>query len=467
MKLEKQERIPILVIGAGPHALCFVTKFLEASSDPFEETPLNDHLFRCREQTIQYRFTKGLRQLRSERDGDIWKKTKCSVRKCYTERIRQNVRILDEHGEWMHQWESQFDVLGIQYLRSGTNAHLDPISWESLRLDLDRRADRKQATQSLEYLLKSDTYHGPFEAPSTKRFECFTKRVVARYNLENAVEQGTVVGIDRKDDGYFARLSTGETIAAARIVLAIGSQRLPAWPAIFLHQPIQQALYHSSTLLGNVSLMQQLTSTCRRVLIVGGGLTAAHLALRFAAKGCMVTLASRNELKIRQFDLGLEWMGSKRGKMLAQFWSEKDFHKRLSILKQSKNGGSITPEVYHQLHDRKNLKLREECQVYVAEFVQNEWKIEFTDSETPSIYDAVICATGTKIDATQEPLLSQFLSSMELIDSSFPVLTSDLRLAPDIDVHLLGEYAALQLGPGAVNLMGARAGAARVVKSLK
>ncbi len=48
-----------------------------------------------------------------------------------------------------------------------------------------------------------------------------------------------------------------------------------------------------------------------------------------------------------------------------------------------------------------------------------------------------------------------------------PILTEDLRISAGVDFFVMGEYAALSLGPGAVNLMGARAGAARIARELR
>jgi hypothetical protein len=48
-----------------------------------------------------------------------------------------------------------------------------------------------------------------------------------------------------------------------------------------------------------------------------------------------------------------------------------------------------------------------------------------------------------------------------------PILTEELRITAGADFFVMGEYAALSLGPGAVNLMGARAGAARIAKELR
>ena len=46
-------------------------------------------------------------------------------------------------------------------------------------------------------------------------------------------------------------------------------------------------------------------------------------------------------------------------------------------------------------------------------------------------------------------------------------LTPGLRWRQGMDFFVLGAYAAYQLGPGSLNLMGAQAGAARVARELK
>ena len=46
-------------------------------------------------------------------------------------------------------------------------------------------------------------------------------------------------------------------------------------------------------------------------------------------------------------------------------------------------------------------------------------------------------------------------------------LTPGLRWKEGMDFFVLGAYAAYQLGPGSLNLMGAQAGAARVARELK
>ena len=56
---------------------------------------------------------------------------------------------------------------------------------------------------------------------------------------------------------------------------------------------------------------------------------------------------------------------------------------------------------------------------------------------------------------------------MEIICNRLPKLTDELRINNGINAFILGEHAGLTLGPGSVNLMGARAGASRVAEALK
>jgi hypothetical protein len=76
------------------------------------------------------------------------------------------------------------------------------------------------------------------------------------------------------------------------------------------------------------------------------------------------------------------------------------------------------------------------------------------------------CATGTKIDMTTG-VFKSLSKYIEVIDGRLPKLTNELRIKDDINAFILGQHAGLTLGPGSVNLMGARAGAARIAEVLK
>ncbi|CAM9770211.1 unnamed protein product, partial [Heterosigma akashiwo] len=539
---------PILVIGSGPHALAFVTKFLEPSSDPFEETPWNSTLFTSNTSESHYKYRFSRQYLRGERGRVIRQKVRNAERQEFAP--EQYFRIVDTNGEWLRQWQSQFDRLGIQYLRSGDNAHVDPVSWETMRMGIyekhcawiqdeppayrepryvpriygrhckctttkkhdseDQSNDDNElpACRELQFVPRNDSYHGPFSAPSSRHFVQFCDKIVERYNLQSMVEEASAQSISVEEEQnvnmsnekrtiYKVTLSTGRTIRALHIVLALGPQRVRKCPAPLVGYLAEDQEVHSTSrsrlpIVHSLDLLrpnsqdewikllhclEKKNVPAARVLVIGGGLTSSHLVLRLhqhfscgttEKKKVQLTLISRGQLQVQPFDLKMSWMGRTRRHKLALFWSEQDYERRAMLVKDAKNRASITPEVFHQLQQLQNqqvLVLRENMELTNAEYLEQEhqWQVH-----NNSLYDYIICATGTSTSLTNEPLLSSFCSQMEFTSSTNQAkLTPDLRIADGQNVYVLGDAAALQLGPDAGNLMGARAGAARVARAIR
>lgn len=147
------------------------------------------------------------------------------------------------------------------------------------------------------------------------------------------------------------------------------------------------------------------------LLIIGGGLTAGHLATR-AIRTCMmkndndnnnnnvtrhVTLCSRAPLQSRQFDLDLPWMGRERTSRLASFWSIDDYEQRMEQLVNAKNGGSMTPEVLEELEKGKksgHYTCFEDTGIEYAFFDDStmKWEVQFdgnADVDGPCFYDVI------------------------------------------------------------------------------
>lgn len=115
------------------------------------------------------------------------------------------------------------------------------------------------------------------------------------------------------------------------------------------------------------------------------------------------------------------------------------------------------------------------------------WFVTFSTGDTGR-FAAIWCATGTKLCVRSDPLLRDTVAFAEteatkaaaagvprgetvmaprLLEDCIPVVTPDCRLVPGLNLFVMGRYAGLELGPGAVNLMGARAGAARIARALR
>jgi hypothetical protein len=192
------------------------------------------------------------------------------------------------------------------------------------------------------------------------------------------------------------------------------------------------------------------------ILIVGGGLTSAHLCHRAASRGCnKVTLVSRRKLKVKQFDLDLKWLGWRhRPTAISNFLSDKDLKSRLNVIREARGGGSVTPEAHVMIQaEAKAGRLDLLCdEVIGAEYISRKWHCDFESGETRQ-FDQIWLATGSVMDATKQPILSKLLVDCPIdIIGGLPALHPSLRWRIDCPVFVMGAFAALQLGPDALNL---------------
>lgn len=472
--------LPIAIIGSGPHALALVCKLYEESVDPFEENPANAKLFRQHDGKVTSKY-KGLKALKSETRGAIRKKLKVTQgRRAEMRRISSHIRVFDTRGTWCAQWDQQFKNLGITVLRSALNAHVDPTSWEALEVDLNERKDRERETVEFHELDADKSYRGPFQLPTSRRYRQFTQQVIRRYGLQDKVEKKTLVKIRKSEDHFELEFETGERVFAKNVVLGCGPLCVPHWPEVFSAYDKERCLVRG-LLLHSCDYMKMspenldaVLGAKRRIVVVGGGLTSAHIALSLCSRSLQtnVIFVARKPLQVKPFDIDSRWMGTQRNIQLAKYWSIRSPEQRFKLINETRGGGSITPVVWENLQEareRQQLTLLEDTEIVDLEVTLNAapWNVILNTGEEYAA-DLIVVSTGTETNVHHDPLLSQLVEeSTALYQDRFPLVTEDLRLNVEENVFLLGVYASYQLGPGALNLMGARAGAARISKALK
>lgn len=359
------------------------------------------------------------------------------------------IKVFDPSGVWLSQWHHQFACQNIPHLRSPAVHHPDPNPF----------ALRKFAEN------RSHELFPPYDLPGTKLFEDFCADLVQRYPLADRVVPSQVIDIvplnHRRRSQFLLVLGNGETVEARRVVLATGGGvlQVPDWVSQISSPFPPERLSHSQQLD-----LRSLYPSGEQVLIVGGGLTSAHLVLGLIARGATVTLMVRRPLREKLFDADPGWLGPK---YLKGFEAESCWPVRSQMIQQARDGGSITPGLMIQLRRairQGKLILLENCQVQRAIW-ENNWQVECDRGDRIN-FDRILLATGTKLHADSHPLLKNILSiyPTEIIDG-LPVLDQHLRL-PGCEFFLMGGLAALQLGPVARNLAGARMAAARIVPAL-
>lgn len=282
-------------------------------------------------------------------------------------------------------------------------------------------------------------------------------------------------------------VTTNKTVRYARtVILAVGPGNEPSLPKIpSLVYPGQQVSAASTmpqaccsmkiTSFPDPILQRRINEQGRKtnVLVVGGGLTSfqlSDLAIRHGVT--KVWHAMRGPLRVKAFDVDLQWMGKYKTLQQAYFHQADTDEERLAIVREARGGGSVTPAFLKKVKPhiaRGQLKLFEKTVVTEAIFTEANdgggvWSIE-TDppiADLPHI-DYIYFATGIQSDCATLPCLKSMLKDYPIEGiGGFPCLNEDLMWKDDIPLFVTGRLAALQLGPAAPNIGGARVGAERI-----
>nr|CAB3249708.1 dimethylaniline monooxygenase [Phallusia mammillata] len=493
----------VVVVGAGPHALALLTRLLVDVDDKYEERPNNERLFSATKKgKFQTKVKDNPQIQRTPRQIAAFLNSKQKQKSCL-----HNICVVDEYGCWMSQWEKQFDVLGISHLRSTLFVHPDAFDLQSLAV-FAAMQKRESEMLDISRSIRGSKFSGPFIIPSTALFWDFCCHIVSNYGLEKYVKKGRVLDIVKTIDCngcrvYTLTMSDGSKIQAKNVVISTGNttlKNIPIWAEEIYVANTDRTVLHSSDLIqqsrckgiGKMPLENMFNALLKldsqapslgwnlkgkNLLIVGGGLSSGHLAIKAAMMGAkQIHLVCRSQIKVRQFDLSLDWIGRGRFKKLADFFSIHCFEKRFQVLQTARNGGSITPNVHEgltKLIEDGLLTIHEDTDVWsceqqkqLEESNSKKWVVELSDCGSLKV-DQVFLATGSTIDSLKDPLLHHLhkISEVEIVDG-LPLLTEDLEWQEDSGLFVMGVYAALQLGPDALNIAGARAGASRIAYKL-
>jgi FAD-NAD(P)-binding len=364
--------------------------------------------------------------------------------------IQGKFLVFDPSGKWMNHWEHQFAALEIPHLRSPAVHHPDPNPF----------ALRKFAESRPREL------YPPYDLPGTQLFNDFCQDVISRFSLQQQVIPLSVIRIEPLRHLIRPRLrlwlQDGQSIMARRVVLATGSAKpnFPDWVHQIESEYPQDRLCHSQAVD-----LRKLHFLGEKVLIIGGGLTSGHLAVGAISRGAKVHLMMRRDLQEKLFDAEPGWLGPK---YLKGFFAQPDYEQRLTMIRQARNGGSITPAMLMQLRRQVrsgNLKIDQNCQVVKAEWLDHNWQVKCSDGSQGE-YSRIWLATGTKFDAISEPLLQEVFTAYPTpIVKGLPVLDEYLRI-PGSELFLMGGLGALQVGPTARNLSGARMASDKIVPAI-
>lgn len=325
---------------------------------------------------------------------------------------------------WMSSWDRRFAALELTRLRSACVHHPDPEPYALL--------DHATATGRRAQL------SGPAGAPDAALFSDFCRHLVRRHDLGAARIPSDVRALHPRGDGRIdVELSDG-ALRVRAVVLAGGN----AWP----HAPLP-GLHSSRVRLADVR-------PGRSVVVIGGGLTAAHLALRVAGRGAAVTLVVRAPLRPRLMDVDAGWLGAD----LPSFFALTS-HERAAVVRQARPG-TVPPGLCGAIADHPGV------QVVVGAVAGISPGRALLGDGTTIPADHVWLGTGYTYDARAAGPTATLMDEVPVnVVEGLPVLGDDLSWGGS-PVYVSGGHAALTIGPAARGLAGARMAAERYTEAI-
>jgi lysine/ornithine N-monooxygenase len=475
-KIQDNQQLPaqatplydLVIVGAGPHALNIILRYLEKEDA--------DH---------SYEFAFGLH---SRHHANVGKLREHIFPTNPRKKDLNRVLVVDPAGCWLNVWRTNFEALQIENLRSPSDIHPDPIDSSALVYFAEEKK-RAEEIRPITGVKRSKTYDSGVSFPSSAVFSDFCEQMIETYQLNKILKKASATKItpiyntDQTQVSHYAiELSTGEIVTSSFTVCAIGStvdchKQLPFWAEDQYHHNNQ--LLHCHDLIQLIKAKNAPDVKNKAVLVVGGGLTSGHLSLLALRAGCeKVILICRHCLQVKPFDLDLSWIAAKsRPHKLHQFYALTP-EERWKMIQRSRGGGSINPAVMDEMKKYialGKLEICEDLEIWSADWSSDStsdsegcFNVECSD-ESKKCCHHIWLATGTQVDITQEPLFEEVLkeSPIEIV-RGFPVVRSDLSWSEKCrGLFVMGRYAAISLGPDALNLAGARMGSCKIVDSLK
>lgn len=361
------------------------------------------------------------------------------------------LRILDPHPRLLARWTEWTRRTGLRYLRSPGVHHvaLDPF-------DLIRYASRRGRAR--------DGLRGRTRRPSLELFQRHSRHTLDEGGIEGLHLRGSMVGVESRHRGVLTVNTDRGALRTRRLLLAPGAGphlTEPSWAT-----PIREAGGPIHHLFGpDFPVDDMIRAACgsgHPVAILGGGISAAQLALRLVRGEVPVALISRHTLRIHRLDSDPGWMGPKH---LRAFQQEPSPGARRAILESARHRGSVPERVARALRaasTRGDLTLRLASEVTGVRVLDAAGEpgasalgLELGHSSELRAA-ALILATGSGKGVPGTPWLDGVARSLQLprAPCGYPVVDSALHWGAGI--HVSGGLADLELGPAARNIVGAR-----------
>ena len=346
------------------------------------------------------------------------------------------IRIVDPNPSLLNNWKDQTSATKMTYLRSPSvhNLAIDSLS-------LKKFAGKKPQN-------RRGKFTQPYYRPRLDLFNHHCKVLLEKYSADSLHIREKVESVEIINNTVYLQTNKGRSLRSKKIVLALGQsdkRQIPSWVS-------KENLRVEHLFSPHFDWNQ--TKKLNTIAVIGGGISAVQAALYGASSGLKVYLVSRHPVRKFQFDSDPGWLGPK---YMGNFSSEKNYQKRRQYILQSRNIGSVPPELWLKVLGQireKNIFFHQEK---ISSYKEEESQCQLTlESSKELKVDQVILATGFQKIRPGGGMVSRLIEKYNLptADCGFPVVDSSLAWHPLI--YVSGALAELEIGPVAKNIAGAR-----------
>ncbi|NVB39880.1 SidA/IucD/PvdA family monooxygenase [Pseudenhygromyxa sp. WMMC2535] len=348
------------------------------------------------------------------------------------------LRLLDPNPRPLSEWDRRAELLGMSHLRSPIDQDIDVG-----QLSLHHFAEAQPR-------LEPGAFSGPCRAPSLALFRRHVAWIRDRLGLDALLERGVARSVELVEGGVRVESEEG-SLRARRLILAIGRPRtqVPAWA-----EGIGGAALHVFD--GGFDH----GSPGGAAVVVGGGLSAVQLALRWArARPGETTLVCRRPPSIAELDAAPRWARQRWSWRFANF----SLAGRMAILDSEVRRGSVPSQAAARLaRAQRSGRLRVVFGEVSSARKEGGELLLSIDHHGALRCRRLALATGFARGFDGVPLFEGLAQTLGLERGPWgmPLLDGALRWHPRI--HVLGAAASLSLGPLAANIAGARLASGRL-----
>lgn len=353
------------------------------------------------------------------------------------------IRVIDPQRRLLECWRFNTAKTGMKHLRSPGVHHLDIEAWSLMR-------SAGKAKHRPPGLLAA-----PYDRPALEFFNQHCDAVIQEHRLAELHVRARASRCILGAQGAVVEFDGGEKLAAKRVVLAMGAGRHPLIPGWAQGKAVRDLARHIFDPDGWGDLPE--TGT---VAVVGGGISAAQVALQLIAKGYFVELISRHGFREHQFDSDPGWLGPK---YMRAFSAQPCYDTRRAMITQARYRGSMPRDVLRALRnaiDQGQIRWHHD----EVQDLGVQPSSLFLERHGPLSVDRVLLATGFCGQRPGGAMIDELIASAGLSCAAcgYPIVGRDLAWSSGL--HVSGPLAELELGPTSRNIAGARRAGDRLVK---